>query len=86
MKAPMTEDNLAAWRAMVESGMDKAVLLERLADWARMLEERVAELDPQYQSYPWGRNPRPQVVKVSIPPRYEISSSNVVDGEVVSRS
>jgi hypothetical protein len=29
--------------------------IQRLTDWANMLEARVKELDPMYRSYPWGR-------------------------------
>ena len=57
-KSPMTTSNVEAWNAMVENGMSKDARLERIIDWARMLEERVAELDPHYMAYPWGRNPR----------------------------
>lgn len=55
MKTPMTEDALLAWNAMVKGGMSKDVAKERLADWARMLEQRVSELDPDYMAYPWGK-------------------------------
>lgn len=51
MNAPITEQNVRAW-----AQLDPKWQLVRLTDWAAMLEERVAELDPLYQAYPWGRN------------------------------
>ena len=52
----MTADNLEAWKAMVANGMKQEVLIERLADWAEMLEARVAQFDPEYRGYYWGQN------------------------------
>ena len=48
----MTDEAVAQWRQTI------AVIhqVERLQDWANMLERRVAELDPDYKTYPWGRN------------------------------
>lgn len=67
MKAPMTEQNLSAWQAMVDTGMDKQVAFERLADWARMLEERLAFCDPNYQAYQWGQQkPQPAVTHLIV--------------------
>jgi len=42
---------------MVAGGMSPAAAYEDMAQWAAMLEERLAKLDPQYQAYNWGRRP-----------------------------
>jgi hypothetical protein len=55
--APMTKQNARAWEAMVEQGMESSVAYDHMAQWAAMLEERIAKLDPQYQAYHWGRRP-----------------------------
>jgi hypothetical protein len=47
----MTKDNAQAW-----AQLEPKWQIIRLTDWAAMLEERVKELDPEYRSYPWGRN------------------------------
>jgi len=46
----MTDDNNIIW-----SLMEKKHQITRLTDWANMLEKRVAELDPLYRGYHWGR-------------------------------
>lgn len=51
----MTTANVEAWNAMVDNGMSKDVRLERIIGWARMLEERVADLDTDYMAYPWSK-------------------------------
>lgn len=56
MKTPMTLRNFIAWRDMVTGGMPWDCAYQRMADWAGMLEERLAELDPNYQARPWGLN------------------------------
>ena len=56
MNAPLTRQNYVAWMAMVDGGMSKGVVIERMTDWAAMLEKRLAELDPQYQGHQFGRN------------------------------
>ena len=55
--APMTRDNARAWEGMVQGGMDPRHAYERMAQWAAMLEERVAKLDPQYRNFNWGMRP-----------------------------
>jgi hypothetical protein len=55
--APMTRDNARAWEGMVQDGMDPRHAYERMAQWAAMLEERVAKLDPQYRNFNWGMRP-----------------------------
>lgn len=55
--APMTRDNARAWEGMVKGGMDPRHAYERMAQWAAMLEERVAKLDPQYRNFNWGMRP-----------------------------
>ena len=55
--APMTSQNWEAYSQLYELDCD-----ERIVAWAAMLERRVAELDPQYQAYPFWRgdmNSRP---------------------------
>lgn len=46
----MTDENADAW-AMIAPVHQ----IQRLTDWANMLEARVKEFDPQYRAYPWGR-------------------------------
>jgi hypothetical protein len=46
----MTDENNIIW-----SRIDKKHQITRLTDWANMLEKRVAELDPLYRGYHWGR-------------------------------
>ena len=48
----MTDENLDQWRQTIALQHQ----IERLSDWANMLEQRVAEFDPNYRSYYWGRN------------------------------
>jgi len=50
MNAPMTTQNVNAW-----VHLSKDWQIARLTDWAAMLEERLAQLDPLYISYAWGR-------------------------------
>lgn len=52
----MTVQNHNAWKAMVSGGMDKDIAYRRMSDWAAMLEERMAELDPDYAGRQWGLN------------------------------
>ena len=54
MNAPMTEENAQAW-----SHLDPVYQIARLTDWAAMLEERMAKLDPNYMAYQWGLRPPP---------------------------
>lgn len=56
MKTPMTLQNFVAWQGMVSQGMPWDCAYQRMADWAGMLEVALAELDPNYQSRPWGLN------------------------------
>lgn len=56
MKTPMTLAAFIAWRDMVAGGMPWDCAYRRMADWAGMLEARMAELDPNYQARPWGLN------------------------------
>lgn len=51
-KMTMTDNNVECWNTTISMKYQ----LQRLQDWANMLEARVAELDPEYRSYPWGRN------------------------------
>ena len=48
----MTDDNARAWASM---GISKDWQIKRLTDWANMLERRVAQLDPMYRAFPFGR-------------------------------
>jgi len=48
----MTDEAAASWAAM---GLSQTWQIKRLTDWANMLEKRVAELDQNYRSYPYGR-------------------------------
>lgn len=48
----MTDECVVAWSAM---RIRDDVLLRRVVDWANMLERRLAELDPLYRAYPFGR-------------------------------
>lgn len=49
--APLTKQDIMGWR-----NLEPHIAIQRLGDWAAMLEERLAELDPLYQAHPWGRN------------------------------
>lgn len=49
--APETRANITMWR-----NLPPDVFVQRLGDWAAMLEVRMAELDPNYQAHPWGQN------------------------------
>ena len=46
----MTQDAADAW-----ASISKEWQIKRLREWAEMLEARVAELDPMYRAYPFGR-------------------------------
>lgn len=48
----MTDEMAKAWDVM---GLTESMQIERLQDWANMLEKRVAEFDSLYRAYPWGR-------------------------------
>jgi hypothetical protein len=48
----LTDESMIQWQNTI--GLKSQ--LERLQDWANMLEARVAQLDPDYRAYPWGRN------------------------------
>ena len=50
--SPLTDRNAKAWADM---GIALEHQLLRVTEWAAMLEKRIAELDPNYQTYPWGR-------------------------------
>ncbi|HJZ04905.1 MAG TPA: hypothetical protein VJ327_03495 [Patescibacteria group bacterium] len=50
----MTDENADAWSMIAPVHQ-----IQRLTDWANMLEARVKEFNPQYRAYPWGRNARP---------------------------
>lgn len=47
----MTDENTDAW-AMIAPVHQ----IQRLTDWANMLEVRLKEFDPDYRAYPWGRD------------------------------
>lgn len=46
----MTDENADAW-AMIAPVHQ----IQRLTDWANMLEARVKEFDPLYRAYPWSK-------------------------------
>ena len=46
----MTQEAVQVW-----ANLDPKWQIARLTDWAAMLEERLAQLDPYYKAYPWGR-------------------------------
>jgi len=48
----MTKRNAEAWAAM---GISKDWQIVRLTEWAQMLEDRLKQLDPNYETYPFGR-------------------------------
>jgi len=48
----MTDEMAKAWDVM---GLTDSMQIERLQDWANMLEKRIAEFDPLYRAYQWGR-------------------------------
>lgn len=48
----MTDLMIETWD---KAGLTDSLLIDRLKDWANMLEKRVAEFDPMYRGYPWGR-------------------------------
>lgn len=48
----MTDEMAKAWDTM---GLTESMQIERIQDWANMLEKRVEEFDPLYRAYPWGR-------------------------------
>lgn len=50
---PSLTDTYAAHWAMC--GMASKWQIKRLTEWANMLEKRVAELDPNYRAYQFGR-------------------------------
>ena len=50
----MTDENADAWAMIAPIHQ-----IQRLTDWANMLEKRVKELDPIYRAYPWGRKRSP---------------------------
>lgn len=56
MNCPMTLQNFLAWDAMVKGGMPMDCAFQRAVDWAGMLEERLAQFDPNYQAHQWGLN------------------------------
>ena len=66
MEAPLTRQNYEAWDGMVNGGMKPQVAFERMTDWAAMLEDRVAELDPNYLVYRWGENVGPGIDKPKV--------------------
>jgi len=48
----LTEEYAGAWASM---GLSQGWQMTRIKEWANMLEKRVAELDPDYRAYPFGR-------------------------------
>jgi hypothetical protein len=50
----MTDENADAWAMIAPMHQ-----MQRLTDWANMLEARVKEFDPEYRAYPWGRDALP---------------------------
>lgn len=50
----MTDENADAWAIIAPVHQ-----IQRLTDWANMLEARVKEFDPMYRAYPWGRKKSP---------------------------
>ena len=50
----LTDEQIAFWKAC---GMRERDVFNNLRDWAEMLERRVAELDPDYRAYQFGRTP-----------------------------
>lgn len=48
----MTNEMADAWDAM---GLTDGMKIERLCDWANMLERRIAEFDSSYRAYHWDR-------------------------------
>lgn len=53
----MTNENSDAW-AMIAPVHQ----IQRLTDWANMLEARLREFDPDYRAYPWGWRVSPNKV------------------------
>ena len=53
----MTDRNAQAW-----SHLDPKWREKRMREWAEMLERRVAQLDPDYEFYHWGRRDEVQVL------------------------
>ena len=49
MARTMTDENAASW-----ANIAKVHQIQRLTDWANMLEARMKELDPLYRGYRWG--------------------------------
>ena len=56
----MTERNAQAW-----SQLDPKWREQRMREWAGMLERRVAQLDPDYEAFPWGRRDAVEVLDAS---------------------
>jgi hypothetical protein len=50
MRESMTDANARAWQPIAKKHQ-----IEKLKDWANMLEKRLGELDPEYRFYPFGR-------------------------------
>lgn len=48
----LTDECAAIW-----SNLPPKWQIQRLKEWAQMLESRVSELDPDYRGYPWGWAP-----------------------------
>ena len=49
----LTQIYVKAWKEM---GISKDCQIKRISEWAEMLETRLAELDPDYKTYQFGRN------------------------------
>ena len=62
----MTDENADAWAMIAPIHQ-----IQRLTDWANMLEKRVKELDPIYRAYPWGRKCSPTRTACSFAPFVE---------------
>ena len=50
----MTDENMDMWAFIAPVHQ-----IQRLTEWANMLEDRVKEFDPLYRGYPWGRKNEP---------------------------
>lgn len=71
----MTDNNARAW---AEMGISKDEQIKRLTDWANMLERRVAQIDPMYRAFQFGR----VVIDESVP---DNEVRFVQDGRTVAR-
>jgi len=51
-KELLTHEYVEAWKDM---GISKDWQIKRISEWAAMLEKRLAQLDSNYRTYPFGR-------------------------------